>query len=340
MVFYWWYKFEIEDRDVGVVDYESLEKAPIELPVVSVCIPNPFIKKRLEDIDPNIDTTAYLRYLKGDVYDQKYENIDYDNVTINLKDYLFDPMFNHSQIYFPPNHTIKHRVTFNGFYGVYDEYFVKCFSFQPNNKDYLTERGIKEVWFLIRYSQLIADLSVQKGGPYPYTYYVIHYPEQFLNEVNLKKFGLKLDEPSYISFKIDGLEILKRRNKRNRICLPDWKIYDTVVLKKHIENIGCVAPYHKPFGRFKKCTTKEKIKESKYDYEKISIRYPKACERIVKIDLKRAKTTASNIFGQMLEVHIAYPNEVKIITQTKEVDVHSLIGNIGGYIGLFLGKEG
>ena len=37
-------------------------------------------------------------------------------------------------------------------------------------------------------------------------------------------------------------------------------------------------------------------------------------------------------------IRIEYPEEVKIITQTKDVDVHSLIGNIGGYLGLFLGK--
>ena len=35
---------------------------------------------------------------------------------------------------------------------------------------------------------------------------------------------------------------------------------------------------------------------------------------------------------------INYPEEVKIITQSQDVDVHSLIGNIGGYLGLFLGK--
>ena len=34
-----------------------------------------------------------------------------------------------------------------------------------------------------------------------------------------------------------------------------------------------------------------------------------------------------------------YPKEVKIITQSKEVDFHALIGNIGGYLGLFLGKK-
>ena len=35
---------------------------------------------------------------------------------------------------------------------------------------------------------------------------------------------------------------------------------------------------------------------------------------------------------------INYPEEVKTITQSQDVDVHSLIGNIGGYLGLFLGK--
>ena len=34
---------------------------------------------------------------------------------------------------------------------------------------------------------------------------------------------------------------------------------------------------------------------------------------------------------------IGYPRQVKIITQSRAVDVNALVGNIGGYIGLFLG---
>ena len=36
MVGFWFYKYEVEDRDVGVVDYESLEKADVELPALSL----------------------------------------------------------------------------------------------------------------------------------------------------------------------------------------------------------------------------------------------------------------------------------------------------------------
>ena len=35
---------------------------------------------------------------------------------------------------------------------------------------------------------------------------------------------------------------------------------------------------------------------------------------------------------------VTYPSKGKTITQLQEVDAHALIGNIGGYIGLFLGK--
>ena len=39
-----------------------------------------------------------------------------------------------------------------------------------------------------------------------------------------------------------------------------------------------------------------------------------------------------------LNISVSYPNLMKVISQEQDVDVHALIGNIGGYIGLFLGK--
>ena len=64
----------------------------------------------------------------------------------------------------------------------------------------------------------------------------------------------------------------------------------------------------------------------------------KACQRLSKI-----RTQVDHLYTDydtFWTITIEYPEEVKIITQTKDVDVHSLIGNIGGYLGLFLGKLG
>ena len=39
-----------------------------------------------------------------------------------------------------------------------------------------------------------------------------------------------------------------------------------------------------------------------------------------------------------LRVEINFPERMRVITQSKEIDIHALVGNIGGYIGLFLGN--
>ena len=42
--------------------------------------------------------------------------------------------------------------------------------------------------------------------------------------------------------------------------------------------------------------------------------------------------------SELPQILIGYPNEVKIVTQSRAVTFDALIGNIGGYIGLFLGN--
>ena len=63
-----------------------------------------------------------------------------------------------------------------------------------------------------------------------------------------------------------------------------------------------------------------------------------ACTRLSKISSKIKSTNRGNKDADDWYLTVLYPEEVKLITQSKEVDVHALIGNIGGYIGLFLGN--
>ena len=79
----------------------------------------------------------------------------------------------------------------------------------------------------------------------------------------------------------------------------------------------------------------EDIKKSKLDFYMLEKQYQiKPCLRISKhLDYYRIGKVDQN----WLTFGIEYPKEVKVISQSKEVDGHALIGNIGGYIGLFLG---
>ena len=70
MVGYWFYKYEIEDRDIGVVDYTQLENAEeIKFPAVSPCFEDLFIDKNLRFPSSNVTRQTYQFYLEGKLYD-------------------------------------------------------------------------------------------------------------------------------------------------------------------------------------------------------------------------------------------------------------------------------
>ena len=136
-------------------------------------------------------------------------------------------------------------------------------------------------------------------------------------------------------FAINGIEFIKMRKGRNQDCFFDWKSFDLRLLERHITMKGCRAPYHKhAHPSYPLCRNDTQLKEYAYVYDQVRAEYyPKPCQRITKLDFQTDFKSVSD-WG----VIILYPEEVKLITQSKEVDGHALLGNIGGYIGLFLGN--
>ena len=79
-----------------------------------------------------------------------------------------------------------------------------------------------------------------------------------------------------------------------------------------------------------------KIKQSVYDWDSLQGKnYPPCCKRVSKLDTSLDAQQNRNYEG--LQFLIRHPRYAKIIVQSKDVDIHALIGNIGGYVGLFLG---
>ena len=62
------------------------------------------------------------------------------------------------------------------------------------------------------------------------------------------------------------------------------------------------------------------------------------CLEIPHASLRSASHTGGEKYGGSYPIHIGYPKKMKMITQQQAIDIHALIGNIGGYIGLFLGE--
>ena len=130
------------------------------------------------------------------------------------------------------------------------------------------------------------------------------------------------------------VEILKQRNSRNRKCSYDVGNYDDTIVDKILQKTGCRPPYLYSHKSYPQCEIQKDIRESRIDtLARKQIEIPTACER-----LSEVRKTIARDYLENLALMIKYPEEVKIITQSQDIDVHTLIGNIGGYLGLFLGK--
>ena len=338
MVAYWVYKFQVEDRDIGVVDYAPLKNAiEVQFPAVSVCFKNPFLLQKLREISSNITGQAYLQYLEGKLYDEMYEQINYSNVTVDLGKYFISgEAFRSSGKMITVTDSTRHVEVFSGFHR---SQFLKCFDMKYNVEK---EREIAAVVFRYNKTQLVANWQDLDDSSL-IIYIVVHYPGQFFlgNDFTYYYFHRQ----AQILVNIKEFEILKRRNSQNRLCFEAKHSYDDAVIDELLLSNGCYAPYLKARKSYPKCDTKGKIKNSTVDTQTSrNLDMPKACQRISRIrpDMKEFRDQHRQKYGienETWNVGVGFPEEVKIITQSKDVDVHSLIGNIGGYLGLFLGNK-
>ena len=341
MLGYWFYKYEIEDKDVAVVDYESMENArDIYFPVVTLCIINPFLERKFSEIDEGINGTTYLKYLRGELWDEQLHTIAYQNVTIDMNDYIVGGYvgWKNGSSQIDDTISFESKEVFSGFFpdrsGI--EKFAKCFSLKQIIWD---DRTIS--WFKLIYDKQMLSYDLGEDNqwmnvPVLPIGFSVNYPGQFLIKTNAMSQLTTAYHSNGLQAFITSLEILKRRNSRKRKCTENSISFDRLVLNKHIESTGCIAPYLGAYKMYPKCNTTETVKKSMYLFEEMATKYyPRSCKRISKMD---TDLTTARVASTLLGIGLRFPDDVKIITQSKEVDIHTLIGNMGGYIGLFLGN--
>ena len=342
MIGYWFYKFDVEDRDIGTVEYTAFkDQSEIKYPVATLCFTAPFSRRKVVETDPNLNITNYSNYIEGESFEEKFHKIDYGNITLDLNDY-----FNYSYVKLRNGTelrggyeingigTFSHKVNFNGIseWG----YFCKCFELSWNTTN---EGSIKMIHLVYNRQALLQDRMTSESW---FDLYV-HYPGQFLLAPNdPETIYISSDNQSPATY-IDDVEILKSRNTQKRKCTTyDEKVsFDAMVKDKHIIEEQCILPYFSPYQNLPKCDTKEKIRKSSFKYPIVRTRYyPISCQRLSKISLSAQNYDNDNddLSEGEWGFHITYPQYFRTVTLTKEVDIHSLIGNVGGYVGLFLGN--
>ena len=334
MVGYWIYRYD-KNEDVTLIEYLSLDKiVDMVYPEISICLFDPFLKNDLINETQEHDfSEKYTNYLSGEAFDKTFENLDYEKLTPNLIDYIekvsigWKPGTVYSGVCSDAL-TCPYLTFKNNYNGFYDFVFMKCYGIgikKGYGSDILT--GIKVI-----FKQSFANVLNQ----HPKFKVSINYPNQFTRPIGGARAIWMNSTRQTEVFSITSVEILNRRNTKKKPCSSDWHIHDEKVRNEHLKNLECSAPYHKKLINVSICNTKEKMKKARYDGWISEQKYSEVpCQEMPYVDYRHdqlGSTGSCNLW-------INYPTKAKFVKQLKDVDAHTLVGNIGGYIGLFLGKS-
>ena len=293
---------------------------------------NPFIESKLKSYNttPTLTRKSYLEILKGERSYSGLEKIDFDDVTVDMADfYLGDTIKfrNGSDIVGARPNFLNElpRVSLSGFWGTH---FYKCF-------------GLKFHYTNVASADFSFNASVFPNGIRESSTFGIdlHLPNRYLMARSPGKFSWPVRQPKKeykMYFILDQVEILKRRNKPGDPCISDDLNYDDIILNDHVRNVGCKAPYQTTISNWKICESKDEIKKAYYDVMKYST-LKKPCTSSAPITFNFEEVDRFINGSDWFHVNIVFPDQFKEIVMVKAVDIHSAIGNAGGYVGLFLG---
>ena len=334
IICYWFYEYAIIDEDLSLVFYE--EKRFLEhndFPMVSICLDNPFSEDRMREIDNSFNTTVYKQYLAGNITTTRLSIIDFNNVTIQPRDIFLkgkmlgtqlDPNFNESE----QNDLIRKGFiqTYSGYMNKYGDFF-KCFG-MPLGEKYF--RKVDDLYLTFPLEKFLQ--SIQKNQILT----IVHYPNQILLSSTFFKFIEIKPRFTWLKVDIRGTEIIQQRMKSTK-CMTSWSNFDASILERHVKRMGCRPPYFLSDNKSQVCDTKEKIEKSTYALRSAGeILFPAPCRRMTSVSYEAYALKSSK---EIVTFKISFPKEIKIIRQTKAVNFQSFVGNVGGYIGLFLGKH-
>ena len=295
---YWVYKYRL-DEDLSVITYRKFyERENDVYPTVSLCFNNPFLAKRLAE--SGINESVYLSFLTGEYFSEEMLEINYENVTINISNYVKGYMIyfnNGTRIQVDSEKNIdKIRtltyVSYNGIHGSTGGFF-KCFALDiPLVRDLLI--------FRILISNNIFSNSIRP--PYDTFRAIHHLPQQFfLSGANQQWiWPYRAANESYkMRFNVGSSTIMIKRNKKNSRCIESYENYDDWVLKLYKNEAKCNIPYQKQDNLLPMCTSKERKKRALLSYDIVDRQHmDRPCRTMEGIDVKHLESPMATPKGE------------------------------------------
>ena len=285
MLVYWGREFSL-DEDLTVTTYRKFyEREDDVYPTVSICLVNPFLKRRLAE--NGVNQSLYFKFLKGEYFSEDMLKIVYKNVSIDISDHVKEyKMYFRNGTYFRKEVDImdKRRLTCNSYNGFSNsgKGFMKCFALNiPRVQDLQTFR-------ILLSNELFEPTKYQRPTGKGFRAF-FHIPQQHLLSGNFKKIDwpFRNANESYITrFKMSDITIMRKRDKRKSRCIMSDEDYDQWVMKLHNNEIQCNIPYLNLDRKLPMCNNKEMMKRGMAKFRMLTENRLKPCKTMENIDME------------------------------------------------------
>ena len=334
------------NEDATVVSYKDYFREDNDItPSASICITAAFEENKLKSYGNHVTLANYSDFLGGKIWDDLMLHIDYQEVTLNPRDYILgyrifykdtskvtrmyrnDSTKNKNNIILP-----EIRLAMSG---------MLCFGIDfPFSQDIMaTSIMLKTNIFDNGIRPSFMDPLENKRG----LGIVLHYPYQIYRATWWKNFWPTRSQNSSktykVSFDIRGMEVVRYRDKTQQPCKDGFPNYDKDIFKEILAKQKCRPPYATaPQILCSNQTALKSIRSKLVDHWKgVNLRHL-PCNGMEKLNYEVSEYDLEEADPAYIEIDfwnrdLTY-KEVKMICA---FDMSALVGNVGGFIGLFLG---
>jgi len=325
------------DQDVSMINYTKFHTSQDAIyPSFSFCIRNPIIPEKFDQYEESINVSSYLKFLSGKFWDDNLLTVDYDNVTVSLSDNLIAGYY-HTQSDSTDMWLPQYVVSFRSL-------VQKCFTIDAP----IVDNKQLKVFEVVVSNKIFpkGQRSFIEPGQRPSLYTYFHYPGQlFMSYHTVKSDWSSRENKSErysMSFRIKNIDVITNRNKPKKRCLVDWRKHDKYIMNSVMNDVGCRPPYWKSSANLSFCQSfDEMMNFIPHPATDRVESYDPPCKHIERLDFNYQEIDISPNFGNMNDTFSIkqWYDQIRFrdTIQTKAYPFESLVGNMGGYMGLFLG---
>lgn len=230
------------NEDTSQVDFKRYHTSDMDLyPSLTLCLSDPFDNDKLMGTGEGINSSSYSEFLYGRHWDERMNDINYDNVSIDIENFIITT---------GPIETTKHIHT----------WLIDDPDIENKPRFYVSRRHFDTKCFTIDIPFFVNDpisrFSIElnssffRNGIRPALNkfeVLMHYPNQSFKAACSKKRWVTMENyiPKYyeMKFLIENIDVLKRRNKPTRKCHEDWRHHDAEFLDNVMSTVGCKPPH-------------------------------------------------------------------------------------------------